>query len=193
MSCSFRLIFLLFVVSGDLHVQRGSRGPRQPITWVPAGRRVVGRRSARLRVCRLRTPAGAPQRQLRARQRSDNLRRRDSLRLRRGLQHFRRSNTQARTVEMETMSKTKGQTFRYRFRNEIKTFWYRSRICHVENRLFRFGPESALLDQIEMISFDGADSGTNSDVLVSFLLDVGWWNVCSFYYLQYSYRGKAHR
>jgi hypothetical protein len=48
-----------------------------------------------------------------------------------------------------------------------------SRLCLVENRLFRFGPESALLDQIEMISFDGADSGTNSDVLVSFLLDVG--------------------
>jgi hypothetical protein len=36
-----------------------------------------------------------------------------------------------------------------------------------------------------MISFDGADSGTNSDVFVSFLLDVGTfverlWNVCSF-------------
>jgi hypothetical protein len=53
-------------------------------------------------------------------------------------------------------------------------------MCLVENRLFRFGPESALLDQMEMISFDGADSGTNSDVLVSFLLNVGWWNVCSF-------------
>ncbi len=38
--------------------------------------------------------------------------------------------------------------------------------------MFRFGPESALLDQIEMCSFDGADSGTNLDVLVSFLLDV---------------------
>ncbi len=35
--------------------------------------------------------------------------------------------------------------------NETKTFWYRSRICLVENRLFRFSPESALLDQIEMI------------------------------------------
>jgi hypothetical protein len=36
-----------------------------------------------------------------------------------------------------------------------------------ENRLFRFGPESALLvHQIDMM-------GTNSDVLVSFLLDVG--------------------
>ncbi len=33
--------------------------------------------------------------------------------------------------------------------NETKTF--RSRIRHVENRLFRFGPESALLDQKEMI------------------------------------------
>jgi hypothetical protein len=36
---------------------------------------------------------------------------------------------------------------------------------------FHFGPESALLDQIEIISFDGADSETN--VLVSLLLDVG--------------------
>jgi hypothetical protein len=52
------------------------------------------------------------------------------------------------------MSKTKGQTFRYRFGNETKTLWYRSRICLIENRLFRFGPESALLDQIEMTSFD---------------------------------------
>ncbi len=53
------------------------------------------------------------------------------------------------------------------------------------NRLFWFGPESALLDQIEMCSIDGADSGANSDVLVSFLLDVGTfverlWNVCPF-------------
>jgi hypothetical protein len=34
-----------------------------------------------------------------------------------------------------------------------------------------------------MISFHGADSGTNSDIMVSFLLDVGTfverlWNVC---------------
>jgi hypothetical protein len=46
-------------------------------------------------------------------------------------------------------------------------------MCLVENRLFRFSPESALLDQIEMISFEGADPGMNSDVLVSFLLDIG--------------------
>ncbi len=61
-----------------------------------------------------------------------------------------------------------------------------------ENRLFRFGTESALLYQIKMISFDGADSGMNSDVMVWFL---SWmserlrnvcgtfverlWNVCS--------------
>jgi hypothetical protein len=81
------------------------------------------------------------------------------------------------------MSKTKRQKFLYRLGNETKAFWYRSRICQVENRFFRFGPESALLDQIEMCSYDGADSGTNSDVLVSFLLDVGTfverlWNVC---------------
>jgi hypothetical protein len=41
------------------------------------------------------------------------------------------------------------------------------------------------LYQIEMCSFDGADSGTNSDVLVSFMLDVGTFvecllNICSF-------------
>ncbi len=74
------------------------------------------------------------------------------------------------------MSKTKGQTFRYPFGNETKTFWYRSQICLVDNRLFRFSPEYALLDQIEMISFDVADSGTNSDIMVSFLLDGR--NVC---------------
>ncbi len=59
---------------------------------------------------------------------------------------------------VKVMSKTKGQTFRYRFGNETKTFWYRSRICLVENRLFQFGPEYVLLGQIDMISFDGTDS-----------------------------------
>jgi hypothetical protein len=90
-----------------------------------------------------------------------------------------------RTNALVVMSKTKGQMLRYRFGNETKTFWYHSRICLVENRLFRFCPDSALLRQIERIYFDGAGSGTNSDVLVSFLLDVGTfverlWNVCSF-------------
>ena len=50
------------------------------------------------------------------------------------------------------MLKTKGQTFRYRFWNETKTLRYRFRICLIENRLFRFGPESTLLDLIGMIS-----------------------------------------
>ncbi len=49
--------------------------------------------------------------------------------------------------------------------------WFR--ICIAENLLFLFSPESALLSQIEMCSFDGSDSGTNSGVLVSFLLDFG--------------------
>jgi hypothetical protein len=62
------------------------------------------------------------------------------------------------------MSKTKGQTFRYRFGNENKTFWYRSRISLIENRLFRFSLESALLGQIERISFDNTNSGDNSIV-----------------------------
>ncbi len=42
----------------------------------------------------------------------------------------------------------------------------------LRNRLFRFDPEPALLDQIEIIFFNGADSGMNSDIMVSFLLDV---------------------
>jgi hypothetical protein len=52
------------------------------------------------------------------------------------------------------MSKTKGQTFRYRFGNETKMFWYRSRVCLVVNRLFRFGPESGP-NTVDMISFEG--------------------------------------
>ncbi len=43
-------------------------------------------------------------------------------------------------------SKTEGETFRYRFENETKTFWNLSRICLVENRLFWLRSESALLD-----------------------------------------------
>jgi hypothetical protein len=81
------------------------------------------------------------------------------------------------------MSKTNGQTLL--FWNETKTFLYRSQICLIENKSFRFGPESALLDQIEMISFDKTNSGTNSNVLVSFRLDIGTfverlWNIYSF-------------
>ena len=54
-----------------------------------------------------------------------------------------------------------------------QTFWYRSLICLIENRLFRFNPESALLDQIKIISFDKTNPGTNSKVMASFLLDIG--------------------
>jgi hypothetical protein len=74
------------------------------------------------------------------------------------------------------MSKKKGQTFRYRFGNETKTFWYRSRICLTETRLFPFGPESALLNQIVMLAFVNSNSGTNSNVMVFFLFR--YWNVC---------------
>jgi hypothetical protein len=49
-----------------------------------------------------------------------------------------------------------------------------------------------------MISFDGADSGTSSDVLVSFLLDVGTfverlWNVCSFTELEFFKKSMGPR
>ncbi len=37
----------------------------------------------------------------------------------------------------------------YRFGNETNKFWYRSQISLVENRLFQFCPESALLGKIE--------------------------------------------
>jgi hypothetical protein len=86
------------------------------------------------------------------------------------------------SVLLVILSKTKGQTFRYHFGNKTKSLWYRSRICLVENRLFRFGPESALWDQIEMISFIVADSGRNSDVtwFHSCWMSERLWNFCSF-------------
>jgi hypothetical protein len=60
------------------------------------------------------------------------------------------------------MSQTKGQTFRYRFGNETKTFCFRFQISLIENTMFRFDPESALLGLIERISFDNTNSGKNS-------------------------------
>jgi hypothetical protein len=86
----------------------------------------------------------------------------------------------------------KGQTFRYRFGNETKTFWYCSRLFLVENRLFRFGPESVLLDQVEMISFDVAESGTNSNVMVSFLLDVRRFVECLCFFLYCLYNTNPY-
>ncbi len=65
------------------------------------------------------------------------------------------------------------------FGNE--TFWYRSWICLIENRLFGFGPELALLDQIEVIFFDRTNSETNSNFWFHFYsISKGLWNVCSF-------------
>ena len=82
-------------------------------------------------------------------------------------------------------SKTEGQTFRYRFGNETKTFCYPSQISLVENRLFQFCPEPALLGKIERITFDKTNSEELNGFIVSFLLDIGTfverlWNVCSF-------------
>ncbi len=59
------------------------------------------------------------------------------------------------------------------FKTKPKRFGIVPELVFQKNRLFRFGPESALLDQIEMISFEKTNSGTNSNVLVSFLLDIG--------------------
>ena len=74
------------------------------------------------------------------------------------------------------MSKTKEQTFRYSFGNETKTFWHRSPVSLIENRLFQFGPESALLGQIERISFDKTNSGMNSIFIC--LIPFRYQNVC---------------
>jgi hypothetical protein len=74
------------------------------------------------------------------------------------------------------MSKTEGQTFRYRFGGETKAFWYRSRISLVGNRLFQFCPESALLGRIERIIFDRTNSGKNSKV--SCFVSIRHRNVC---------------
>jgi hypothetical protein len=63
--------------------------------------------------------------------------------------------------------------FRYRFGNETKTFWYRSRICLVENRLLRFcsrvcspGPNRNDLFRCGRFGYELRHYG-------SFLLDVG--------------------
>jgi hypothetical protein len=67
----------------------------------------------------------------------------------------------------------------YRFGNETKTFWYRSQISLVENRLFQFCPESALLGEISP-SIRQIREKINR-FFVSFLLDIGsLWTVCSF-------------
>jgi hypothetical protein len=67
------------------------------------------------------------------------------------------------------MSKRKDKRSDIVLERNQKTFWYRSQICFIENRWFRYGPESALLDQIEMISFNETNSGTFVELL---------WNVC---------------
>jgi hypothetical protein len=74
------------------------------------------------------------------------------------------------------MSKMKGQTFRYRLWNETKTFWYRSRLGLIDNRSYRSGTESALLDQIEMIFFGDTNSVTNYKTF--WFHSERLWNVC---------------
>jgi hypothetical protein len=83
------------------------------------------------------------------------------------------------------MSKSRQQTKRpYIVWNETKIFWYRSRIYLIENRLFRFGPETALLNQIEMISFDKkCRERTQTCWFHSNWILEHMWNVCSFTFL----------
>ncbi len=80
-----------------------------------------------------------------------------------------RSQILAETCKV-VMSKTKGQTFRYRFGTKPKRFGLPILYSIIENRLFRLDPESALMDQIEIISFDKTNSGTNSNVCLASLL-----------------------
>jgi hypothetical protein len=67
------------------------------------------------------------------------------------------------------MSKMKGQTFRYRFGTKPKRFG----IVPEFALLFQFGSESAVQGQIEIIPFCKTNSGTNSNVSVSFRFDIG--------------------
>jgi hypothetical protein len=74
------------------------------------------------------------------------------------------------------ISKTRRKLFRYRFGNETKTLCLCSQISLIGNRLFRFGPESALLGQIERISFGKTNSGTNS--IVIYFIPIRYRNIC---------------
>ncbi len=72
------------------------------------------------------------------------------------------------------MLNTKGQNSDILLETKPKGFGIVSEFVQMRTDCFDlFQPESALLDQTEMFSFDGTDSAMNSDVLVSFLLDVG--------------------
>jgi hypothetical protein len=66
------------------------------------------------------------------------------------------------------MSKTEGEMFRYRFENETKNVLKSFPNLSCREQIVLIGPESALLDLIEMCSFDGPDLRTNSEVMVSF-------------------------
>jgi hypothetical protein len=94
------------------------------------------------------------------------------------------------------MSKTKGQMYLYLFGNETNMFWYRSQISLIENRLYRFCPESALLGQIERISFDKTISGKNSIVFcfipIKTFVEL-LWNVCAFTVLTLQEGGEYQR
>jgi hypothetical protein len=74
------------------------------------------------------------------------------------------------------MSKTKGQTLQYRFGTKPKCFV----LFFIENRLFQFGPESALLDQIEMITFDKTNLGSNSNHRFGFI-PIRYESVCGMF------------
>jgi hypothetical protein len=54
-----------------------------------------------------------------------------------------------------------------------QNFWYSSQISLVENILFQFCPESALLGKIERITFDKTNRERKQWFFVSFLLDIG--------------------
>ncbi len=84
------------------------------------------------------------------------------------------------------MPKTKGQTFPYSFGNETKKrFGIVTEFVLLRTDCFHWVQNLLSWTKQKCAFFDGANWGTNSDVLVSFLLDVGTfverlWNVCSF-------------
>jgi hypothetical protein len=92
----------------------------------------------------------------------------------------------AQTTVKQTSNVKNGRTnVPNRFGNETETFWYRSRISLIKNKLFRFYPESALQDQTKGSPSMGQIRERTQSFLVSILLDIGTfverlWNVCSF-------------
>jgi hypothetical protein len=90
---------------------------------------------------------------------------------------YRKVNGEARRRGTElVMSKRKDKRSDIVLETKPKRFGIVPEFFLIENRLFRFGPESALLDHIERISFDNTNSWKNSVVFC--FIPFRYWSVC---------------